>query len=120
MAPLRRANLVVTHGGMNTILESLREGLPLFVLPVANDQPGIAARVAYMGVGEFTPIQKLTAATMRQAVQRGLTTASYRETAARIAEKHRNLNGRALAADLIESAFTKRRRIRCDLVPGGL
>ena len=57
---------------MNTTLESLAEGLPLVVLPIANDQPGIAARVAHLGIGKFIPVQKLTAVMLRQAVCRVL------------------------------------------------
>ena len=76
VALLRRAALVITHGGLNTTLESLSEGLPLVVAPITNDQPGIAARVAHLGVGEFILVQKLTTATLRQVVQRVLTTPS--------------------------------------------
>jgi MGT family glycosyltransferase len=111
VALLQRASLVITHGGLNTTLESLSEGLPLVVVPIANDQPGIAARIAHLGVGEFMPIQKLTTTTMRQAVHRVLTTPRYRESSARIAEKLKRVNGQVLAADLIESAFTNRQRI---------
>src|SRR5436309_8309320 len=99
MRLLRRAALVITHGGLNTTLESLSEGLPLVVVPITNDQPGIAARVAYLGVGEFVPVQKLTAGTMRQAVQRVLTTPGYRERSTHFAENLRRLNGPARAAN---------------------
>jgi MGT family glycosyltransferase len=111
VALLRRAALVITHGGLNTRLESLSEGLPLVVVPITNDQPGVAARIAHLGVGEFIPVQKLTAAAMRQAVQRVLTAPNYRERSAHFAEKLQQLNGPAHAADLIENAFTRRQRI---------
>ena len=114
VALLRRASLVITHGGLNTTLESLSQGIPLVVLPVTNDQPGIAARVAHLGVGEFTPVQKLTVATLRHKVERVLTTPSYRECSARMAEKVQCLHGPVLAADLIEAAFTSRKRVTHD------
>ncbi|MEG3864073.1 glycosyltransferase, partial [Microcoleus sp. herbarium12] len=44
---LQKATLTITHAGMNTTLESLRNGVPLVAIPVANDQPGVAARIAY-------------------------------------------------------------------------
>jgi zeaxanthin glucosyltransferase len=110
-ALLRRASLVITHGGLNTTLESLSEGLPLVVVPIANDQPGIAARVSYLGLGEFTPVQKLTAAVMRQMVCRVLERPGYRERSAKRAAEIRCLNGPARAADLLEAAFTSRQRI---------
>jgi len=108
---LRRARVVITHGGLNTTLECLSQGLPLVVVPVTNDQPGIAARVAHFGVGEFIPVQKLTVAALRQRVERILTTPSYRERSARIAETLQHLHGPALAADVIESALKTRKRI---------
>jgi len=117
LALLRRASLVITHGGLNTTLESLSCGLPLIVVPVTNDQPGIAARTAYLGVGEFIPVQKLTVIALRQMVERVLTAPSYRERAASIAEKLQCLNGPARAADLIESAFRTRKRIANDSPP---
>ena len=113
-ALLRRATLVITHGGLNTTLESLSEGLPLVVVPITNDQPGIAARVVHLGLGEFIPLQKLTAPKLRQAVIRVLTTPSYRERSAKFASEIRRVNGPARAADLIEAAFASRQRILRD------
>ena len=46
---LKRAALVITHAGLNTVLESLCEGVPLVAVPLANDQPGVAARVKARG-----------------------------------------------------------------------
>jgi UDP:flavonoid glycosyltransferase YjiC (YdhE family) len=102
--------LVITHGGLNTTLETLCEGLPLIVLPIANDQPGIAARIAYLGLGEFIPVQKLTAAKLRPLVVRMLNTPKYRERTSKFAKQLRLLNGPARAADLIETAFKTRQR----------
>ena len=60
-ALLQKAGLVITHGGLNTTLESLSEGVPMVVLPITNDQPGVAARIKRLGAGEFLPIKDLTA-----------------------------------------------------------
>jgi zeaxanthin glucosyltransferase len=48
---LQRAALTITHAGLNTVLESLRCGVPVVAIPIANDQPGVAARVAWSGCG---------------------------------------------------------------------
>lgn len=111
-ALLRRASLVITHGGFNTALESLREGVPLVLLPVANDHPGVAARVARLGAGELIPIKKLTVAKLRAVVQRVLGSASYRERAQECAGKLRLVDGPAQAAELIERAFTTRQQAK--------
>jgi hypothetical protein len=51
LALLQRAALNITHAGLNTVLESLRCGVLMVAIPIANDQPGVAARVAWSGCG---------------------------------------------------------------------
>ena len=104
---------MITHGGLNATFENLSEGLPLVVLPVANNQPGISARITYLGLGEFIPLSKLTAANLRLRVNRVLTRPSYREQCVKFAGDIRRVNGPARAADLIDAAFASRQRIVC-------
>src|SRR5665213_1221401 len=42
---IKRAEIVITHGGLNTALETLLEGKPMIVIPMAYDQPAVAARL---------------------------------------------------------------------------
>lgn len=44
---LKKTSLTITHAGMNTTLESLSNGIPMVAIPIANDQPGVAARIAW-------------------------------------------------------------------------
>jgi MGT family glycosyltransferase len=112
VAVLRRATLVVTHGGLNTTLECLRQGLPLIALPIANDQPGVAARIAHLGVGKFIPIKELTASKLRDAVCCVLASPTYRKRSESCALEIRLMDGPARAAGLVERAFTTRERVR--------
>ena len=48
---LKRSSLCITHAGLNTVLESLASGVPMLALPITNDQPGVAARMAEKKVG---------------------------------------------------------------------
>ncbi|MCP1367435.1 glycosyltransferase, partial [Halomonas sp. BBD48] len=50
-AALARADAVVTHGGLNTVMDALATRTPMLVLPIAFDQPGVATRVDHAGVG---------------------------------------------------------------------
>ena len=52
---IKRSAIVITHAGINTALESLSEGVPLVCIPIGNDQPGVAARVAARGAGVVVP-----------------------------------------------------------------
>lgn len=48
---LQQADAVVTHGGLNTVMDAIAALTPMLVMPIAFDQPGVAARVSYSGAG---------------------------------------------------------------------
>lgn len=48
---LRQANAVVTHAGLNTVMDAVVAATPILALPIAFDQPGVAARVQHAGIG---------------------------------------------------------------------
>lgn len=50
---LKRTAVFITHGGLNSGLESLAAGIPMLVLPSSVDQFGVAGRVKRLGAGEF-------------------------------------------------------------------
>jgi zeaxanthin glucosyltransferase len=60
LAMLKRAALMITHGGLNTIKECILLGVPMVVLPMKRDQPRNAARVAYHGIGVMGNMQFIT------------------------------------------------------------
>ncbi|HUG93453.1 MAG TPA: glycosyltransferase [Planctomycetaceae bacterium] len=102
---LRRAALVITHAGMNTVLESLAQGVPLVAVPITNDQPGVAARVAWSGAGEVVPLRKLSAARLRTAVVRVLSRPSYRQHAERLQAAIERSGGLVRAGEIAELAI---------------
>ncbi len=52
---LPHARLIVHHGGIGTIAQSLRAGIPQLVRPIAFDQMDNARRIARLKVGAFLP-----------------------------------------------------------------
>jgi MGT family glycosyltransferase len=102
---LRRAAVVVTHAGLNTTLEALAEGVPLVAIPIGNDQPGVAARIAYRRAGVVVPSRGLKAERLRAAIERVLSDPSYRAAARRIQTSIREANGLERAADLVEQTL---------------
>jgi len=102
---IRRAALTISHGGLNTALESLARGVPMVVLPVAYDQPGVGARVEWSGVGRSIPVGRLTVDRLRDAVRIVLDDPAYREQAGRLQSSIEAADGLNRAADLIERAF---------------
>ena len=58
---LRCADLLVTHGGINSVREALGAGVPMVVAPVAADQPRNARRCEALGVARALPAAGVTA-----------------------------------------------------------
>jgi zeaxanthin glucosyltransferase len=102
LALLERASVVVTHAGLNTALETLARGKPMVCIPVTNDQPGVAARVAHVGAGELLPLKKVTPERIRQLVQKVSQEERYRAAAGRLRSAMHAAGGARRAADLIE------------------
>jgi MGT family glycosyltransferase len=104
---LKRATLVITHAGPNTVFESLMEGKPMVAIPIAHDQPAVAAQLARLGIGEVLPIMRLRTEMIRNAVEKTLTDMSYREAALKIQQKLKRVNGVERAADIIEESLER-------------
>jgi zeaxanthin glucosyltransferase len=104
---LKRAALCITHAGLNTVLESLAHGVPMVAIPIGYDQPGIAARIAHHGTGEFIELDELTTKRLSGLIERGLQDPSYGERADYFRKVISKTRGLDVAADVIERAFGK-------------
>jgi zeaxanthin glucosyltransferase len=102
---LKRAELCITHAGINTTLESLASGVPMVAIPVGFDQPGIAARIVYHGVGKSVPVASINNEALSGAMQEVLQNPSYLDTARRFQRTIAKTQGLDRAADVLERAF---------------
>jgi zeaxanthin glucosyltransferase len=98
---LKRAHLVISHGGPNTAFETLAEGKPLVVIPLAYDQPAIAARLKRLHVAEVLPAKRLSVLKIRSALMKVLREPQYREAALVLQHQLRSTGGIKRAADII-------------------
>ena len=105
LAVLQKSALTITPGGMNTTLECLTNAVPMVAIPVANDQPGVASRIAWSGCGKSIPLKKLSVAKLKTAIQKVLTEDSYKQNAVRLQEAIQRAGGVSRAADIIEQAI---------------
>jgi zeaxanthin glucosyltransferase len=105
LALLKKAAVCITHAGFNTALEALTEGVPQVAIPVTNDQPGVAARIAahHTGVVEF--LEELNESCLSRRLDEVLNNSMYRDNARKLQQAIAKTNGVSVAADLIEEAF---------------
>jgi MGT family glycosyltransferase len=108
---LSRAALTITHAGLNTVLESLSCGVPMVAIPVGNDQPGVAARVKWLGAGEVLPLKRLRADRLQKLVKNVLLNERYRLQAHRLMLDIKRTDGVRKASDLIEQVFRERQPV---------
>lgn len=99
---LPKARVTITHAGMNTTLESLKNGVPMVAIPITNDQPGVALRIARAGCGEVVPLKKVKTSLLGKAIRQVLTEDTYKQNALRLQKAIDRSGGVAHAADIIE------------------
>ena len=108
---LKRATFCITHAGLNTVLESLAQGVPQLAIPITYDQPGVAARIAHQKTGVVTSLDKLTADHLAFLLEDVLVDPTYRENARKLQKAIAKANGLSVAADLIEESLRVSRKI---------
>ncbi|HZC36818.1 MAG TPA: glycosyltransferase [Chthoniobacterales bacterium] len=102
---LKRASICVTHAGLNTVLESLAQGVPQVAVPITFDQPGVATRIAAKKTGVTVPFAELTSDRLSTLLGEVLNNDVYRENARKFQEVIAKTNGLSMAADLVEQSL---------------
>ena len=108
---LQRADVFITHGGLNSVQESIMAGVPAITIPITSDQGGVAARVTWTGAGEMIRLGQLSAARLQAALQRVLREPTYKANVERLRRVMLSSGGVELAADLTESALKQYRTV---------
>src|SRR5262249_44191724 len=102
---LKRSSLCITHAGLNTALESLSNGVPMLAVPITNDQPGVAARIANKNVGVVISPDRASPGNFVAAINRVLGESMFRDNARRVQETIRSTDGLSMAAGILERSF---------------
>ncbi|MGL4305415.1 MAG: glycosyltransferase [Mycobacteriaceae bacterium] len=94
---------VVSHGGHNTVCETLWNGIPLIVAPIRDDQPVIASQVVEAGVGIRVKFGRTQATTLTAALKDILLPNNcYRKAATEVGKSFREAGGAQAAAMHLE------------------
>jgi MGT family glycosyltransferase len=102
---LKQASVCITHAGLNTVLESLAQGVPQVAIPITFDQPGVAARLAQKQTGVVTSLDKLTPDHLSELLDEVMTNSIYRANAQKLQRQIVEANGLSVAADVVEKAL---------------
>lgn len=99
IAVLQKADVFISHCGMNSVSESLYFGVPLIMLPQTPEQGGVAERVLQLGAG--IRLHKTHGESILHAVNHVLENSTYAQKAAEIGTGFRQCSGAKGAADKI-------------------
>ncbi len=102
LALLERVDAVVSHGGHNTVCESLAAGRPMVLAPIRDDQPIIADQVVQAGAGVRIKFGRVRPDGLRAAVEQVLSDADLRSGAQAVAASFAAAGGTPAAASLVE------------------
>lgn len=108
LAVLAQAAVFVSHGGMNSLSEALHAGVPLVLVPQANDQFPLSDLMERQGVAVSLPRFALSAQAIREATERAVHDQTIH---ARCRERRDQMRsdrgGPGRAADLIFAALQR-------------
>ncbi len=99
IAVLEKADVFVSHAGMNSVSESLYFEVPLVMLPQTSEQKGVAERVSQLDAG--IKLDKSDGASVLSAIGKIFSDSSYKQNAKKVADGFKNSSGAKGAADKI-------------------
>lgn len=106
-AVLERADAVISHAGLNTALDACAAGKPVLALPIAFDQPGVAARLVHAGAGLKASPRWASSRTLGNLLRRLLDEPAFAVNARRLGAELASAGGASRAADVIEQVAAR-------------
>jgi MGT family glycosyltransferase len=103
---LQHAALFITHGGMNSASEGLYYGVPLLVVPQAQDQFYVGKRVAKLKAGHMLFMHEATVQRVREVVRELIGNPLYARNSAKVGASFHAAGGYQRAADEV-TAFKR-------------
>ncbi len=108
---LPRVDAVISHGGNNTVNETLAAGKPLLVMPVGGEQGDNAARVVWLGAGLRAGLNSSSPEEIGGKVRRLMEEPGFRRRTEEIAAELRRIDGTHTAARFVERLAESRKPI---------
>lgn len=109
-AVLARADAVVSHAGLNTVMDAIAARTPILALPIAFDQPGAASRICHAGIGLRASPRFTGPARLATHLRRLLDDPEYGRRLDALSEQLAQAGGTPRAADIVETALNLNRQ----------
>jgi len=104
-----QVDLVITHGGNNTVTEAIHFGKPMIVLPLFWDQYDNAQRVDETGFGVRLGTYSFAESELTEAIERLLSDVALKARLAAASARVQQSDGIKVGADVIEAVARKHR-----------
>lgn len=102
---LQKSSLFITHGGMNSVNESIYYSVPMLVAPIGGDQPTIADRVEELGLGKRIEGNKITSDKLKKISFELMNMEQYRDNLRLHSDYMKKSGGINKAVELIENVI---------------
>jgi MGT family glycosyltransferase len=112
LAILKQTDVFITHAGFNSVSEALYYGIPLYTLPMVNDQYMVAKRIEDMELGIVGKFKEITPQTLRDGVENLLLNKQIKENCQRISMQLREFDRLIFVAESLEEISKGRKEDR--------
>jgi|GEM_PF-528071 len=104
---LPKCKTIIHHGGVGTLAQAIKAGIPQLIRPIKIDQPDNAWRIKRLGLGDFVLPKDFTAENVIPVLSALLLKAPYNKTLKMYSDELKKSNAVEKACDLIEQHLKK-------------
>jgi len=99
---LKRASIMITHGGIGSVKECIFFGVPMIVFPLRIDQPRNAARVIYHGLGVRGDVTRVSAEMIHSLIDKIDRNPHFKANVEAMGKRFRAMEGSERGSKIIE------------------
>lgn len=105
---LKRTDLFITHGGMNSTSEAMYFGVPLIVVPQVANQPIVEKRIEDLELGRVINKNNISSNIIRNYANEILNNDRYKDNMMKMRTKLRQAGGEERAVELINDLLKEK------------
>lgn len=98
---LKKADVFISHGGLNSVSEALYFGVPVVCIPQANDQPMVMRQLVQAGAGLGLKMEEVTPQILLESVENIISDTLFKQKSRVLGDSFIEAGGYEKAADYI-------------------